>query len=177
MSVRMSCALPAQASGPYRIAQPLRKEHTQVSPVIHKAKAMQLLTANDDLAQLTGGRPLDDISKMPSDDRRAVLLQIAGSCRLCHLAAILYCDLTLSRKESLHTPRLVRAWIAALVCHGNHDFHKLIMGTTRAKVQSLRAKTTLRTIPAMAQTQTRQTIKDILRMGLLTIAPFDGSPM
>ncbi|KAK2923346.1 MFS transporter superfamily [Fusarium oxysporum f. sp. vasinfectum] len=41
--------------------------------VIHKAKAMQLLTANDDLAQLTGGRPLDDISKMPSDDRRAVL--------------------------------------------------------------------------------------------------------
>ncbi|RKK52611.1 hypothetical protein BFJ69_g17874, partial [Fusarium oxysporum] len=34
---------------------------------------MQLLTANDDLAQLTGGRPLDDISKMPSDDRRAVL--------------------------------------------------------------------------------------------------------
>ncbi|WKT54265.1 hypothetical protein QSH57_004849 [Fusarium oxysporum f. sp. vasinfectum] len=41
--------------------------------VIHKAKAMQLLTANDDLTQLTGGRPLDDISKMPSDDRRAVL--------------------------------------------------------------------------------------------------------
>ncbi|KAK2669980.1 MFS transporter superfamily [Fusarium oxysporum f. sp. vasinfectum] len=41
--------------------------------VIYKAKAMQLLTANDDLAQLTGGRPLDDISKMPSDDRRAVL--------------------------------------------------------------------------------------------------------
>jgi hypothetical protein len=29
----------------------------------------------------------------------------------------------------------------------------------------------------VAQTQTRQTIKDILRMGLLTIAPFDGSPM
>ncbi|KAK2922668.1 hypothetical protein FoTM2_017521 [Fusarium oxysporum f. sp. vasinfectum] len=36
--------------------------------------------------------------------------------------------------------QLVRAWIAALVCHGNHDFHKLIMGTTRAKVQSLRAQ-------------------------------------
>jgi hypothetical protein len=41
--------------------------------VIHKAKEMQLLTANDDLTQLTGGRSLDDISKMPSDDRRAVL--------------------------------------------------------------------------------------------------------
>ncbi len=41
--------------------------------VIHTAKEMQLLTANDDLTQLTGGRPLDDISKMPSDDRRAVL--------------------------------------------------------------------------------------------------------
>ncbi|KAH7203064.1 hypothetical protein BKA60DRAFT_600594 [Fusarium oxysporum] len=256
--------------------------------VIHKAKAMQLLTANDDLAQLTGGRPLDDISKMPSDDRRAVLckcvavemldcecgqlmeyiqrlsyfakmpqlqkftiewytppknvddglpydwstlsssnsskgtslhsvtdddgtyqnggsnetlrwetsdddiwsldedVQGPGASALSfgrhtllrfdethldliavnngqmvgkhpatiprvasmtvHFATSLYTNLTLSRKN---TPRLVRAWIAALVCHGNHDFHKLIMGTTRAKVQSLRAKTTLRTIPAM----------------------------
>ncbi|KAH7190938.1 hypothetical protein BKA60DRAFT_601830 [Fusarium oxysporum] len=280
--------------------------------VIHKAKAMQLLTANDDLAQLTGGRPLDDISKMPSDDRRAVLYDMLGDwedavavemlvrdltikverqdCQCgqlmeyiqrlsyfakmpqlqkftiewytppknvddglpydwstlsssnsskgtslhsvtdddstyedggsnetlrwetsdddiwsldgdvhgansrepsalsfgrhtllrfdethldliavnngqmvgkhpatiprvasmtVHFATSLYTNLTLSRRGSLPTPRLVRAWIAALVCHGNHDFHKLIMGTTRAKVQSLRAKTTLRTIPAM----------------------------
>ncbi|KAF4455038.1 hypothetical protein F53441_2543 [Fusarium austroafricanum] len=41
--------------------------------MIHKAQEMQLLIAKDDIAQLTGGRPLDDISKMPSDDRRAVL--------------------------------------------------------------------------------------------------------
>ncbi|KAF5701667.1 hypothetical protein FMUND_13793 [Fusarium mundagurra] len=40
---------------------------------VHKANVMQLLSANDDLAQLAGGRSLDDISNMPSDDRRAVL--------------------------------------------------------------------------------------------------------
>ncbi|KAH7187342.1 hypothetical protein DER44DRAFT_680614, partial [Fusarium oxysporum] len=281
--------------------------------VIHKAKAMQLLTANDDLAQLTGGRPLDDISNMPSDDRRAVLYDMLGDwedavavemlvrdltikverqdcqcgqlmeyiqrlsyfakmpqlqkftiewytptknvdeglpydwstlsssnsskgtslhsatdddgtyededfnetlrwetsdddiwsldgdCKypetkqirrlLCdgflfmlrvgetrldlialsngqmvgkhpatiprvasmtvHFATSLHTNLTLFHRESLHTPKLVKAWIAALVFHGNRAFHRLIMGTTRAKVQSLRAKTMLRTIPAM----------------------------
>ncbi|KAH7228508.1 uncharacterized protein BKA55DRAFT_598518 [Fusarium redolens] len=259
--------------------------------VVHKAKEMQLLTANDDLAQLTGGRPLDDISNMPSDDRRAVLYDMLGDwedavavemlvrdltikverqdCQCgqlmeyiqrlsyfakmpqlqkitiewytppkdvddglpydwstlsssnsskgtslhsvtdddgtyenegynetlrwetsdddiwsldgdlgetrldfialnngqmvgkhpatiprvasitVHFATSLYTNLTLFHRESLDTPKLVKAWIAALVFHGNRAFHRLIMGTTRAKVQSLRAKTMLRTIPAM----------------------------
>ncbi|KAH7169615.1 uncharacterized protein B0J16DRAFT_273691 [Fusarium flagelliforme] len=56
-------------------SQPGKSIHKFLQPlsVIHKAQEMQLLTARDDLAQLTGGRPLDDIAKMPSDDRRAVL--------------------------------------------------------------------------------------------------------
>ncbi|KAL9572193.1 hypothetical protein ACKAV7_003681 [Fusarium commune] len=56
-------------------SQPGKSIHKFLQPlsVIQKAKEMQLLTTNDDLAQLTGGRPLDDISQMPSDDRRAVL--------------------------------------------------------------------------------------------------------
>ncbi|KAF4502816.1 hypothetical protein FAGAP_972 [Fusarium agapanthi] len=45
----------------------------QPPSAVHKANVMQLLSASDDLAQLTGGRSLDDISNMPSDDRRAVL--------------------------------------------------------------------------------------------------------
>ncbi|KAH7191482.1 hypothetical protein BKA60DRAFT_547426 [Fusarium oxysporum] len=74
--------------------------------VIHKAKAMQLLTANDDLAQLTGGRPLDDISKMPSDDRRAVLYDILGDWEDCCCGRNARCATSRSRWKGRTMPQL-----------------------------------------------------------------------
>lgn len=52
------------------------------------------------------------------------------------------------QKNTYSTPKLDKPWITILFFHGNCNFHILMMGT-RANAQSLRAKTTLRTMPVI----------------------------